>query len=104
MEIPGFIELHKQYKDQKFAVIGISVDQQGEGVVKKFIKDQGMNYPVIMATRQLQKDYETAMGKAIRGIPTTLIVNREGGIESVHVGFRPKDVFEKEIQKLLKAS
>lgn len=101
MEIPGFIELYDQYKDKKFTVIGISVDQDGETVVKKFIEQYEMNYPVIMVTKQIQSDYENAMGKAIRGIPTTLMVNREGGIESVHVGYRSKDAFEKEIKKLL---
>ena len=101
MEIPGFIEIYDKYKDKKFAIIGISVDVSGETVVKKFIEEYKVNYPVIMVTRQLQSDYEKAIGKPIRGIPTTLVVNREGSIESVHVGYRSRDAFEKEIKKLL---
>jgi thiol-disulfide isomerase/thioredoxin len=101
IEIPGFIELYDKYKDKKFAVIGISLDRGGESVVRRFIAEYKMSYPVIMATRQIVSDYEKAMGKPIRGIPTTLVVNREGGIASVYVGVRPKHVFEQEIQKLL---
>ena len=101
LEIPSFIELYDKYKDKKFAVIGISVDRGGETVVKKFMREQKVNYPMIMATREIQRDYEKAMGQSISAIPTTLVVNKEGGIESVHIGFKAKDVFEKEIQKLL---
>ena len=100
-EIPGLIELYSKYKDRKFAVIGISVDKGGESVVKEFIKEYGINYPVIMNTKHLQSYYEKAIGRSIRGIPTSIIMNREGEVVSVHVGFRSKDVFEQEIQKLL---
>lgn len=99
-EIPGFIELHDKYKDKKFAVVGISVDRSEQDATN-FVTAQKVNYPVLMATKQTLSDYEKAIGQPIRGIPTTLIVNRRGEIVSVHVGFRTKDVFEKEIQKLL---
>lgn len=101
MEIPGFVELYEKYKDKKFAVVGISVDRGGETVVKRFMEQYRVNYPMIIATRQILSDYEKAMGKPIRAIPTTLVVNREGGITSVHLGYKSKDVFEQEIQKLL---
>ena len=105
MEIPWFVEFSDKYKDKKFAVVGISVDRAGEGVVKKFIDKYKINYPVIMVTPQIQRDYEKAMGKPIRGIPTTLIVNQAGKIATVHVGVPrsrdPKAVFEKEILELL---
>ena len=100
-EIPGFIELHEKYRDRKFAVIGMSVDRGSEEMVREFIENSKMNYPVIMALGKIQNDYEKAMGSPIRGIPTTLVVNREGGIVSVHVGYRSKEAFEKEIQELL---
>jgi len=98
-EIPGFVELYNKYKDKKFAVVGIAVSTT-DGDVKKFIADQKMNYPVIMGTKQTVSDYETAMKQAIRGIPTTLVVNRNGEIVSVHVGAEDKSVFDKEIQSL----
>lgn len=104
-EIPGFVELYSKYKDQKFAVIGMSLDRGNktavEAKIKDFIAKYKVNYPVIMAVGQIQKDYEKAMGKPVRSIPTTLVVNRAGEIVSVHVGYRPKKVFEDEIKKLL---
>lgn len=104
-EIPWFIELRDKYKDRKFEVIGISLDKTGEGAVKKFIDQFKINYPVIMATEEIVKVYEDAMGQPIRSIPTTFIKNREGKIVNTHIGIprsaNPKGVFEEEILKLL---
>jgi peroxiredoxin len=100
-EIPGFVELYKKYKDKKFAVIGVSVDE-GEDVVKEFIARNKINYPMIMKTAGLVRAYGDAMGEPIQGIPTTFAVNRKGEIVEVHVGFREKSDFEKQILSLLK--
>ncbi len=99
-EIPGFIELYDAYKDKNVTIIGVSVDS-GEAVVKKFIESQKINYPVIMTTKKLQAEYEKAINQKITAIPTTIIMNQKGEVASVHVGARPKSVFEQEIQKLL---
>lgn len=105
IEIPWFKEFQEKYKDQKFAVIGIATDRGGEGIVKRFVDRNEMNYPVIMVTRELQREYEKALGQPIRSIPTTFILNRAGKVVSTHVGVPrsadPKGVFEKEIEKLL---
>jgi thiol-disulfide isomerase/thioredoxin len=100
-EIPGFIELYDKYKDQKVTIVGVSVDRGGESVVKKFIESNKINYPIIMVTPELQSQYESAIGKRITAIPTTVILKRDGTVASVHVGARPKEVFDKEIQELL---
>jgi len=100
-EIPGFIELQDKYKDKKFSVIGMSMDMTGESVVKNFINAYNMNYPIIMLGKELQKDFEKAMGQRIPGIPISLIVNRDGKIAKIHVALKPMSVFEKDIQGLL---
>jgi thiol-disulfide isomerase/thioredoxin len=99
-EIPGFIELQNKYKDKKFAVVGIAVSTT-EADVKKFITDQKVNYPMIMGTDKMRIDYETAIGKKIQTIPTTLIINRKGEIVTVHDRAENMSLFEKEIQGLL---
>jgi thiol-disulfide isomerase/thioredoxin len=102
MEIPEFIELQNKYRGRKFAVIGVSMDKGGEAVVRQFVDQNGINYPVIMNTREIQKEYELAIGQPIRSIPTTFVVDRQGGIASVHVGYTSKAVFEREIQELFR--
>jgi thiol-disulfide isomerase/thioredoxin len=94
-EIPGFIVLQKQYGDQGLVVIGVSLDDQGPAVVKRFMADLQMNYRVVLGDVVLMQAFG---GTAI---PTTVIINRAGKIVARHVGFTPRETFEKEIQPLL---
>jgi thiol-disulfide isomerase/thioredoxin len=94
-EIPGFIALQKQYGDRGLAVIGVSLDDQGPVVVKRFMADFEMNYRVVLG--------DVALMQAFGGtaIPTTVIINRAGKIVARHVGFTPRETFEDEIKPLL---
>ncbi len=77
-------------------VIGVSVDEQGLSVVKPFMRQLKMNYPVVMADQKIIADYG-----GIEAIPTTFIIDREGAIVSVHQGYTDSATLEKEIQSLL---
>lgn len=95
-EIPDFIALQKQYGQQGLVIVGASVDQAGPDVVKKFVQQQGMNYPVALADSKMQK----AFG-GIEAIPTTFVIDRSGNIVGRHVGLTPREDFESEIKPLL---
>ena len=97
-EIPGFIELQNKYGSEGLVVIGVSVDQKGPSVVKPFMEATGVNYPMVMADENIDR----AFG-GVQSIPTTFIIDREGRVVSKHVGFAPKETFEKEIKPLLNA-
>jgi thiol-disulfide isomerase/thioredoxin len=93
-EIPSFIELQKKYGEKGLAVVGVSLDEQGSSVVKQFMKEFGMNYPVVMGDVKLMQDFG---GTAI---PTTFVIDRSGKIVAKHVGFASKETFENEITPL----
>ena len=95
-EIPHFIELYEEYKDKGLAMVGISLDRQGVGVVKAFKKQFKVNYPLLMANNQVVSAYGN-----IRGIPTTFVIDSEGNIQRMYVGYQSKSVFEADIKKLL---
>ena len=95
-EIPHFIELYEQYKDQGFAMVGISLDHQGVSVVKSFVRKYQVNYPILMADRQVQASYGE-----IKNIPTTFVIDAEGNLKRKYIGYRDKSVFEADIQTLL---
>lgn len=97
MEIPGFVELQKQYGERGLTVIGVSLDEEGPSVVKPFVKKFGINYPVVMGDRKMDQ----AFG-GIEGLPTTFIIDREGKIVKRHIGYAPKEEFEKDLKPLLK--
>ena len=76
VEIPRFVELQKQYADKGPVVIGVSLDEQGPEVVKKFVKQFGVNYPVVIGNEKIADAY------GIEGLPTTFVIDRHGRIVS----------------------
>ena len=95
-EIPGFVTMQRKYQDKGLVIIGVSLDQQGPSVVKPFMRQFGMNYPVAMGDEKIITDYG-----GIEAIPTTFIIDRKGNIVTVHQGFTDNATFEGEIRHLL---
>ncbi|GAB4369872.1 MAG: hypothetical protein Kow0042_11820 [Calditrichia bacterium] len=98
MEIPGFVKLRKKYHQKGMEIIGISLDQPGWQVVKPFMDQYKINYPIVLGNQKVVMDYG-----GIRGIPTTFIINREGEIVEKVVGYRPDEYFEERIVNLLES-
>jgi thiol-disulfide isomerase/thioredoxin len=97
-EIPGYIELQKKYAADGLVIVGVSMDQDGALVVRKFMANQGVNYTVVLgADSNIASDYGD-----ISVIPTTFIIDRQGRIRDKKVGGVPTDEFEKRILAVLK--
>jgi cytochrome c biogenesis protein CcmG/thiol:disulfide interchange protein DsbE len=90
-EIPDFIELYKTYQKKGLVILGIALDNKEK--VVKFVKDNGINYPVLMGNQEVSNLYG-----GISGIPTSFVVDRKGIIKNVFVGLRSKEVFEQNIK------
>ena len=89
-EIPGFVEAYAEYKDKGMEIIGISVDRGGSDKVLDFVKAYQINYPVVMYTTQIIKDYEPG-----RGIPVTIIIDKNGMLRHKHIGYMDKGTLER---------
>src|SRR6266404_4562376 len=50
IEIPWFIDFERKYKDQGFAVIGISMDEEGWSVIKPFVSELAINYRILQGS------------------------------------------------------
>jgi peroxiredoxin len=96
VEIPHFVELQKQYSYKSLTVIGVSLDEQGAEVAKKFVKRLGVNYTIVIGNQKVVEAYG-----GVYVIPTTFVIDRQGRIASEHIGYDDKAAFEKEIQSLL---
>jgi len=96
-EIPGYVELQKKYASDGLAFVGISVDQDGPEVVKKFVKEHGVNYTIVMADDAVVDAFAP-----IDGYPTTFIIDRDGFIRNKKLGSMPTAAYEKEILAVLK--
>jgi thiol-disulfide isomerase/thioredoxin len=100
MAIPHLVELQKQYKSQGLEVVGVSLDQQGEAVVKPFYQAWNMNYTVVIDSQgMVARDYG-----GIRSIPTAVLVGKDGNIITGFVGYRPKEEYENAIRAALAKS
>jgi len=100
-EIPGFIELQKQYASKGLQVIGVSLCRSADEHTN-FAKQNGINYPSVFVGDDPK--IVDAIGEkvgAINGIPTTIIVDKKGNIVFKHVGYGDKASFEAEINKYL---
>jgi thiol-disulfide isomerase/thioredoxin len=95
-EIPHFIELQDQYKDKGVTVVGMSVDSTGPAAVAKFVEENKMNYPIVMADEATA----TAYG-ADQGIPFTIVIDKNGQVVARHLGLTDKETFQDDIAKAL---
>jgi len=97
VEIPGFVDLYAKYKSQGFEPVGILVMDETANV-KPFAEKFKMNYPVLDGNGH--DDLLEALGPVV-GLPTTVLISRDGRICATHAGYAPKETFEEEIQALL---
>ena len=79
-EIPDLVALQEKYKDT-LQVIGISEDEAGVEVVKRFAAEHRVNYPVAMTTPDVEKLFP-----GISALPTSFILDRESRVVQKHVG------------------
>lgn len=97
-EIPWFMDMERKKKDRGFAVLGVSMDDDGWEVVKPFIAELGVNYRILVGTDETAQLYG-----GIDALPTTFLIDRDGKIASVHVGLGNRRDFEDGVEQLLQA-
>ena len=97
VEIPGFIEFQERYGREGFQVLGVSVDDTVEQLAP-YVADMKMNYPVLQGLGH--DDMLDAFGP-ILGIPTTVLISRDGKVCATHSGLTSKETFEEQIKQLL---
>lgn len=93
-EIPDLIALQDKYRDQ-LQIIGISEDEDGPAVVRKYVAEHRMNYPVAMMSPELEKLFP-----GIAALPTSFVIDRDGRIVQKHVGMLNAAVTEQETRAL----
>jgi cytochrome c biogenesis protein CcmG/thiol:disulfide interchange protein DsbE len=95
-ELPHFKSLYEQYNQKGLQIVGVALDDGGAEVVRPFVEDNDIKYPILIGNQEVVEDYG-----GIRGIPTTFVVDRKGHIIKKFVGYQDKEVFESAIKELL---
>jgi|SRR5215472_3741493 len=98
-EIPWFMEFQSKYGQKGLTVVGASLDDDGWKSVKPYLRQHAINYRIVIGTFESAKQFGVD-----KGMPVTLLIDRQGKIADVHPGMVDKEAFEREIQALLKES
>jgi thiol-disulfide isomerase/thioredoxin len=94
-EIPDLIELQKRYKDN-LEIIGLVVDDDDTGEIKKVVEAEGINYLVALASDEVRIQYG-----GIAALPTSFVLDAQGRVVQKHIGLRDPALYETEIRALL---
>jgi peroxiredoxin len=80
-EIPELQRMHNELGPKGFEVIGVSVDEGGVEMVKQFVTEQKMTYPIVLDPEgKLANLFQTSV------LPTTALIDRSGKIVWKHYG------------------
>ena len=107
MELPDFVKLYDKYNKDGLEIVGITI-RRGESIkdVAKFQDQWGLNYLLLNdingnEVSEVTMAYSQDIGQMINGIPTTLVIDREGFIVNGFVGPRKEQVFYNAIKPYL---
>jgi peroxiredoxin len=96
VEIPGFVDIYSRYKSMGLEVVGVSMDTD-LAAIKSFAAEHKVSYPILVGAGA--DGVIRAWG--VEGIPTTVVVTRDGLVCRKFAGETPKEQFEEIVRKLL---
>jgi len=76
LEMPGFQRVYEEFKDQGFTVLGISRDEGSPDLVRAFLRQKGITYPVAMAWQASLEGFGE-----IGSLPTSYLLGKDGNIK-----------------------
>lgn len=97
-EIPNFNALHSEQGEDRFAMLGITVESGSFEDVEPYIERLGIDYPVVMG----DDDVVRGFGGLI-GFPTTFVVSPDWKIYKKYLGSKTnkKELIEQDVADLL---
>ncbi len=105
VEIPWMIEFQQKYADKGFTLLGVAMDDEGKSVVDPFVqktefdvdgKKLTMNYPIVLGNDDLAGKFG-----GLLGLPTSIVISRDGKVVKRYIGLASRDDLDAEIKSLL---
>jgi len=95
-EIPWFEGFQKSYGQSGFAVVGVSMDEDGWKVLKPFLEEHKPSYRMILGDDAMGKRY------GINGLPDTFLIDRHGRVAAAYIeGLVDRSDIESNIRSLV---
>ena len=96
IEMPWFVELQKEYGPQGLQVVGVAMDDSSNEEIAKFVKQMGVDYPILLGKESVGQDYG-----GVGVLPTTFFIDRDGKIVAREFGLQSRSVFVDHIKQSL---
>ncbi len=84
-EMPAMQTLADRFKDDGLRVVAVNVRERREQA-RDFVEELGLEYTVL-----LDANGEALNAYNVRGLPTTIIIDREGQVVGTRLGYHPWD-------------
>ncbi|WP_348269060.1 TlpA disulfide reductase family protein [Edaphobacter paludis] len=94
-ETPGLVKLSLEDGPKGLAVVGLSLDVGDREKVHAFVRQFQVPYPIVFPEPMSQ------LADTVDGVPTTILVDRNGRVAKTYVGAVQRAVFASDIDTLL---
>lgn len=96
-EMPWFVEFQKKYGSQGFAVVGVSMDDDGWKTLKPFLEQHTeFSYRMMLGDQVTAQRYGSA-----DSLPDSFLIDKKGKLAESYRGVVDRDAMEAKIQALL---
>jgi thiol-disulfide isomerase/thioredoxin len=95
-EIPWYVEFGHKYRSKGLSLIGLDMYGETPERIRPFMSKTHMEYPVAVGNDAIRKQFHA------QELPMTLLIDKQGRIALSHVGIVDKNMFERDIQELLR--
>ncbi len=98
MELPSLVRLYDNYRSKGLEMWGLSLemnDNKPDAFFQNFISENGLNYPIGLASEGSIKNY------GVGNIPATYFIDKKGRVALAYIGVHSEEELEGAIQKLL---
>jgi peroxiredoxin len=79
--IPHLVEMNRKYGKQGLQILGLSVDEDGERIVKTFTDEFRVSYPLALAGETTTADF------GVRSVPIMFLIDKKGKIVEIYRGY-----------------
>ncbi len=94
-ETPGLASLARELGPRGLAVVGVSMDTGDRTKVRDFVARFQVSYPVVFPEAMSQ------LGSGMAGLPTTILVDRNGRVAKTYVGAVRRADFEADVTAVM---
>lgn len=95
--MPVLEQLAEDYRGKDVVLIAVNQGEEKE-TIREYLKNEGLDVTVV-----LDRYGEASRHYDVNGIPRTVVVGRDGVVQSAHVGYSPemREMFEEELDILV---